>query len=276
MNGPRLCSLPLLLMLLAASACTPARPLGPRHDQPFTLDHGGIIRGDTSRKRLALIFTGGEYGEGTEHILNVLQRQGVQASFFVTGDYLRRPEYQPHLRRMLAEGHYLGPHSDSHPLYCAWENRQQTLVTESFFRQDIERNLRDLRKLGAPPPSRVVYFIPPYEWFNEDQVRWAGRMGLRLFNYSPGSGSNRDWAPEGHRSFVPARVIVDDILAREQSDPHGLNGFLLLLHLGAQRQDKVFPLLEPLIVELKARGYSFTRVDELLDDSPLPAPPHQP
>ncbi len=55
-----------------------------------------------------------------------------------------------------------------------------------------------------------------------------------------------------------------NILAYEQKDPHGLNGFLLLLHLGSQRQDKMHVRLDPLLDQLAARGYSFVRVDEML------------
>jgi len=89
-------------------------------------------------------------------------------------------------------------------------------------------------------------------------------MGVLLFNFTPGSGSNRDWAPEDHKSFVPSRKIIDDILAYERKDPHGLNGFLLLLHVGSHRNDKTFLLLGELVKELQARGYTFARVDELL------------
>jgi peptidoglycan/xylan/chitin deacetylase (PgdA/CDA1 family) len=89
-------------------------------------------------------------------------------------------------------------------------------------------------------------------------------MNVLLFNFTPGSGSNRDWAPEGHKSFVPSRKIIDDILAYEKKDPHGLNGFLLLLHVGSERKDKTFLLLDKLVRELQARGYGFVTVDELL------------
>lgn len=236
----------------------------PMTTKPWSYDHGGIIRGDTSEKRLALIFTGGEYGEGCGHILDTLGEFGIRASFFVTGDFIRIEEHHPCLRRIVEEGHYLGPHSDSHPLYCPWDDRQRTLVTEAFFKADLLKNTEDLKAFGAPPPGVPIYFIPPYEWYNEDQVKWAGELGLVFFNFTPGSGSNRDWAPEGHRSFAPSEVIVQDILDYEQQDPHGLNGFLLLLHLGADREDKMFLHLGPLLEELQRRGYSFARVDELL------------
>ncbi|HOB74076.1 MAG TPA: polysaccharide deacetylase family protein [Phycisphaerae bacterium] len=254
----------LLLALLLSAGCAQEITQRSISSERFTFDHGAIVRGDRAQRQIALIFTGGEHGEGTPHILDVLRARGIKASFFVTGDFIRKDEHKPYLRRVVAEGHYLGPHSDTHPLYCPWEDRKRTLVTEEFFREDLQRNIEDLRRFGALKPGAPVWFIPPYEWFNEDQVEWARRMGVGLFNFTPGTGSNRDWAPEGHKSFVPGQVIMDDILAYERKNPDGLNGFLLLLHLGAQREDKAWRLLEPLVVELAQRGYRFVRVDEML------------
>lgn len=243
------------------------KPLVPADlsSKPWTLDHGGVIRGDVSKKRLALIFTGGDFGEGTGHVLDTLKAQNLHASFFFTGDYLRKPGHQQYLARIVAEGHYLGPHSDAHALYCPWEDRAKTLVTEQFFKDDLAKNIADVRRYGALRDARQpVYFIPPYEWFNKDQTNWSREMNALLFNFTPGSGSNRDWAPEGHKSFAPSEKIIADILAYEKKDPHGLNGFLLLLHVGSQRKDKTFLLLDELLNELRARGYKFVTVDQLL------------
>jgi peptidoglycan/xylan/chitin deacetylase (PgdA/CDA1 family) len=235
-------------------------------NKSWTSVEGGVIRGDTSKKQLALIFTGGDFGEGTGHILDTLAAHKIKASFFLTGDYLRKPQHADYLKRIVAEGHYLGPHSDTHPLYCPWEDRSKTLVTREFFRQDLQKNIDDLRKLGAlAGMNKPVYFIPPYEWYNSDQSQWASEMNVLLFNFTPGSGSNRDWAPEGHKSFVPGQKIIDDILDYEKKDAHGLNGFLLLLHVGSQRKDKTFLLLGGLLDELQKRCYDFARVDDLLE-----------
>ena len=243
----------------------------PRHNsipdlsaKPWTFVEGGVTRGDVTKKQIALIFTGGDFGEGSHHILDVLARRNVKSSFFVTGDFIRKPELVPHLKRMVRDGHYLGPHSDAHALYAPWEDRGKTLVTEQFFKTDLQKNIDDLRSLGALKDGGPVYFIPPYEWYNADQTRWSREMNVLLFNFTPGSGSNRDWAPEAHKSFAPSRKIYEDILAYEQKDPHGLNGFILLLHLGSERTDKMFLLLEPLIEEINSRGYEFVRIDELL------------
>lgn len=226
----------------------------------FTTDHGAIVRGNLLRKEIALVFTGGDYGEGTSHVLDTLHRLHVHAGLFVTGSYLRQSGHPKLLSRALREGHYVGPHSDQHLLYCSWDKREQSLVTEQQFRQDLQTNLDDLKALGAAP----TYFIPPYEWFNRDQTTWAAAMGIQMFNFSPGSGSNRDYVPESEPGFVSSQAILQGILDYEKKDPHGLNGYILLLHLGADRKDKMFLLLEPLIHELRGRGYQFVRIDQML------------
>ena len=245
--------------VLVLSACAFAQP-----NPHFTYDHGGIVRGDRSRKQIALVFTGGDFGEGTAFILDTLRAERTPASLFVTGGFLRRPELAKLLQQAVREGHYVGPHSDQHLLYAPWEDRAKSIVSEQQFKQDLKKNLDDLHRLGALPPGQRTFFIPPYEWFNQDQVRWAQSMGVTLFNFSPGSGSNRDYLPESDKRFVSSREILRGILEYESKSPDGLNGYILLLHLGADRQDKMYLLLPDLIRELHKRGYGFVRIDNLL------------
>lgn len=251
--------IPLFLILSAAQ--NPPPPANPRSS--LTLDHGAVVRGNLQQKRIALIFTGGDYGEGTGPILDSLHEFHTKASFFVTGAFLSHPDYRQLLQRAVNEGHYVGPHSDQHPLYCPWEDREKSLITKSEFTKDLQRNISDLKQLGALS-SVPIYFIPPYEWFNRDQVNWAREIGVQLFNFSPGSGSNRDYLPESDPRFISSETILKDILAYEKKDPHGLNGYILLIHLGADRKDKMFKLLPQLIAALRARGYEFIRIDQML------------
>ncbi|MCI0331796.1 MAG: polysaccharide deacetylase family protein [Planctomycetes bacterium] len=229
--------------------------------------YGAISRGDVTAKKLALVFTGDERGESTSAILDTLRARKIQAGLFVTGSFVRDAKLQPLLRRAIAEGHYLGPHSDSHPLYCPWEDREKSLVTQEVFASDLSKNLAGLETLGTLRGKMPRLFVPPYECYNADQVRWSAALGVTLINFTPGSGSNRDYAPEGDRRFVPSRQIYDDILAYERKNPHGLNGFILLLHLGSGRQDPFHPMLGPLCDELVKRGYGFVRIDRLLQMS---------
>jgi endoglucanase len=225
---------------------------------------GAIIRGDTSKKELALVFTGDTYANSAEPILGSLKERGIPASFFITGNFARNPDFRPAIDRLLAAGHYLGPHSDSHPLYCEWGDRDKSLISAAEFKDDLNANLAALRAVGGLKEGTPVLFIPPYEWYNRDQTKWCDEMGVTLINFTPGSGSNRDYVPEGERTFVPSKELRDDILAYEQKDPHGLNGFLLLMHIGAQRQDLLHTQLGSICDELTSRGYKFVRVDKLL------------
>lgn len=221
-------------------------------------DQGGIVRGDVTQKRLSLIFTGGEFADGVPTILRVCATQKVPAHFFVTGDFLRL--HPKESADIIAAGHLLGPHGHSHLLYCDWNDRSRSLVTREQFRQDLQANLDELKAIGAPP-SR--YFVPPFEWYNAEQVEWAEQMGLKLVNFTPGSGSNRDYIPEDDPKFSTSEKLLGDILRYEQTSEHGLNGFLLLMHAGSKRVDKMHSQLDRLVVELKQRGYTFVTLDEM-------------
>ena len=230
----------------------------------LTFVENGIVRGPRDRKELSLIFTGGDYGEGTEAILDTLKARQVPAAFFVTGSYLAQASHEPLLRRMVAEKHLLGPHSHGHLLYAPWDNRQASLVTEQEFKADLQKNLDELQQSG--PLEKPIFFVPPYEWYNAQHVAWAKELGCILINFTSGSGSNRDYAPEGDKAFKPSQELLADILSHEANSPDGLNGHLLLLHLGSLRKDKMHNHLGELIDELDNRGYDIVRVDQLLGE----------
>jgi peptidoglycan/xylan/chitin deacetylase (PgdA/CDA1 family) len=151
--------------LFAAAACPGRSGGGAGSSGVFLRDHDGIVRGDTSARRLSLIFTGGSFADGGGHIRRVLRDEGVKAAFFFTGDFYRAPEFEAIIRGLAADGHYLGAHSDKHLLYCPWEDREKTLVTRDEFRADLEANVREMERFGVEREAARL-FIPPYEWYN--------------------------------------------------------------------------------------------------------------
>ena len=231
----------------------------------FQLDEGGIVRGDASQKTIALIFTGGDFADGGPHIRAVLAKKGIKAGFFFTGDFYRSPEKRELIRSLAADGHYLGPHSDKHLLYCSWEDRSKTLVTKAEFERDLLANYKVMTKFGIRKED-APYFIPPYEWYNTKIVEWSAGLGLTLFNFTPGTSSNADYTTPDMKEYLSSEEIYRRILAYEKKDPKGLNGFILLIHIGTapERTDKFYLRLENLIDELSRRGYLFVRIDETL------------
>ncbi len=228
--------------------------------------HLGVpVRGRRDRRELALVFTGGDYGEACEGILDTLKRYALPASFFLTGDFLRNPGHGAAVRRMAAAPHYAGPHSDRHLLYCPWEDRGRMLVDRKTFLDDLDANLAELERFGVD--RRAVHrWIPPYEWYNECVARWAEEAGYPLFNFTPGTLSHADYTEEGAPNYRSSEEILGSIVRVAAEAPEGLNGFFLLLHLGAGegRRDKFWKHLPALLDFLQGEGYGFRTVPQLL------------
>ncbi len=229
--------------------------------------HGAIIRGDVAQPQIALVLTADEYADGGDHIQRVLHEHNVAASFFLTGNFYRNPEFSSLIKALKADGHYLGAHSDQHLLYADWEKRDSLLVTKEAFTQDLLRNYQRMAEFGIEKKD-APYFLPPYEWYNSQIADWTTEAGFQLVNFTPGTRSNADYTyPEMGNRYLSSETIYQSIIDYEQKDEHGLNGFSLLIHLGTdpRRTDKFYYRLDELLTTLKQRGYRFVRIDELLE-----------
>ena len=244
-------------------------PLSPATSQtgriPHLLEYGAVVRGDTSKADLALVFTGDEFADGGIHIASVLSAQGVKGSFFFTGKFYRNPDFKSLIDTLRNKGHYLGAHSDQHLLYCSWENRDSLLLTRQQFQDDLLENYRIMETYNIRKED-AIFFLPPYEWYNDSISTWTGQMGLKLVNFTQGTLSHADYTLPASKNYRSSEEIYRSILDHEETVANRLNGFILLTHIGTapERSDKFYFYLEKLIEELKAKGYRFKRIDELL------------
>jgi len=208
------------------------------------------------------VFTGDSFAEGGDLIANTLKAKDVDASFFFTGNFYRNPDFASLIKRLKSEGHYLGPHSDKHLLYCSWTNRDSLLISEDQFTNDLLANYSAMKKFGIKKKD-ARYFIPPYEWYNDSISTWTKQMGIQLINYSPGTRSTSDYTTPDLKNYRSSEEIMQSIRAKGND----LNGFILLLHIGTDpaRTDKFYRRLEELIEFLRSAKYEIVRVDELLD-----------
>ncbi len=227
---------------------------------------GAIVRGPKDQRRLAIVFTGHEFAEGGDIILNELARHKSRASFFLTGAFLTNSQFTALVGRLQNEWHFIGPHSDRHLLYCAWETSRATLVREEEFQEDLLANTAKVPNNANENRRFSRYFLPPFEHYNREIADWTRANGWMLINFTPGTRSNADYSGEADKNFVSSQKIFDSIVARERDDPDGLNGFILLLHIGVGpgRADKFHVRFGELLDYLAGRGYEFARVDELL------------
>jgi peptidoglycan/xylan/chitin deacetylase (PgdA/CDA1 family) len=224
------------------------------------------VRADTTKKELALVFTGHEFADGGTAILQTLKQQNIKASFFFTGDFYRNKKFQPLIQQLKKDGHYLGAHSDKHLLYADWSNRDSLFVTKQQFKKDLLQNYTEMNRFGISK-TNASFYLPPYEWYNDSISVWTKEMGLQLINYSPGTRSAADYTWPELPNYQSNETIYQSILNYEQTKPAGLNGFLLLLHVGTdpRRKEKFYFRLLQLITALRKNNYEFKTVNQLFD-----------
>jgi endoglucanase len=232
----------------------------------FTNYLGAIIRTDTTKKVLSISFTGHEFADGFETLKKIFDKHHIKAGFFLTGDFYRNKNYEQLIKTLKKDGHYLGSHSDKHLLYAPWEKRDSTLVTFKEFKDDLENCYKSMAKFGIQKED-APYFLPPYEYYNQQIADWCKSIGITLINFTPGTGLNQDWTvPVPGEPYYSSDSLYKGVTNYEKKDPHGLNGFILLSHIGTdpRRTDKFYYKLDSLITELEGKGYKFVRVDKNL------------
>ena len=269
-NEPTMDGTASLIYLLAAKEAesknliTQSKPF--LKNENITMSHGAIVKGDSTKKEIALVFTADEFGEGIPTIIETLQKQNVKGSFFFTGRFYNNPQNEPNIKSLFKNFHYLGPHSNYHLLYCDWNKRDSTLISRRTFMHDYNLNEQAMMKLNVYQPWNR-FFIPPYEWWNNDVARWCNEIGISLFNLTPGSATNADYTyPEMGASYKTSEELLNHIkkLAKQKN---GLNGYILLIHAGTdpRRKDKLYSRLNEMIDYLKNEGYKLKRIDQLLN-----------
>lgn len=216
---------------------------------------GGIIRTDPSVRHIDFVFTAADKADGADRIISMLRKYNIKGGFFFTGEFFEL--YPDVVRRLVAEGHYVGSHSYGHLLYAPWGKRDSLLVTRQEFEEDMFKSYKVLREFGI---TDAPYFIPPYEHYNATISSWARQLGLQVINYTPGTLTNGDYTTPGMSRYFSSKEILGKIREYERTDPDGLNGHIMLIHFGTDpsRTDKFYDKLPGLIRELRRKGYSFT------------------
>jgi len=147
-------------------------------------------------------------------------------------------------------------------LYNDWKVRDRLLVTKDSLINDLRKNYRKMSVYKINQDRKP--FIPPYEWWNEEVVRWCNDEGIQVVSFTPGIPTNADYTfPEMGDSYKSSENILKQLFERD------LNGSIILIHVGTdpRRKDKLYDRLPETIGKLMGKGYKFMRVDELMSAS---------
>ena len=199
-------------------------------------------------KKIAITFDDGPDPRWTPKILDILKQKHVPAAFFVIGlDASQSPDI---LRREYAEGHEIGNHTWTHP---TWEDISKTQAR-------WELNLTQ-RLIEGTLGVKTILFRPPYgidhqpEYAEEvAQLPFAQDMGYLIIGQKI---DPHDWQQVNGKPN-PASEILDEVLQQAN------DGNIILFHDGGGDRSQTIAALPQVIDALRARGYSFVSVSDLL------------
>ncbi|QCI97688.1 polysaccharide deacetylase family protein [Agrobacterium larrymoorei] len=200
-----------------------------------------IPRVETAQPVVALTLDDGPTLRYTRDVLNILNDRDVKATFFLTG---REIEETPALAaEIVRRGHQIGNHSYSHS--------DMTLMSTGKIRDEIERTDKAIRNAGY---QGEIYFRPPY-----------GKKLITLPWYLSQTGRTSitwDVEPESY-----ADIAEDaDAMAKHVIE-NARNGSIILLHVMYRSREASRQALPKVIDGLKARGFQFVTVSDLISRS---------
>jgi peptidoglycan-N-acetylglucosamine deacetylase len=204
-----------------------------------------ICRGRAGQKRIALTFDDGPDPVATPPLLDVLKREEIPATFFCIGEnVLAHPDLS---RRIAAEGHLLGNHSYTHPWYI-------NLLSRSALSHQLDQT-QDAIQSGAG--TRAKYFRPPSGMTGPMFPKALARAGLTLVG----------WDVRSLDTVLSPQKAVDRILRLAR------DGSIIVLHDGDAAPQRIIEIVTAAARELRARGFTFARLDQLIEGSPATEEP---
>lgn len=187
---------------------------------------------------MALTFDDGPADGKTEDILAVLNEHNIKATFFLVGKAIEENLDEAYL--IVAEEHEIGNHSYSH--------KRMIFKSQEFISREIEETNRLIEKTGY---KGLIHFRPPYGKKLISLPYYLSETGIKSITWdvAPENNLPADSSPTEIASYVVTRVQP---------------GSIVLLHVMFQSRKNSLTAVPLIIKGLKARGYKFVTVSELL------------
>lgn len=193
----------------------------------------------TDKKVVALTFDI-SWGEiRTEPILKILEDKGVKKATF----FLSSPWSQSHtniVNKIVKDGYEIGSHGHKHDNYSG--------LSDAQVREQIQKAHEILNQVTGKSPNLIRL---PNGDFNKRVLRVANELGYQVIQWDTDS---LDWKNPG----------VDQIVNRVVTKAHP--GDIILLH-ASDSCKQTHEALPQIIDQLRAKGYEFVTVSELIEQS---------
>ena len=184
-------------------------------------------------KVLSISFDASWGADKTIAILDILDRYDVKTTFFLVGGWVDK--YPDMVKEIVARGHEIGNHSDTHP--------HMSQLSESDIREVLRIMSDKVEKLTGVRPT---LFRPPYGDYNDRVVLVSRAEGYECVQWSIDS---LDWKDRG----------TEDII--KQCTHRVDNGDIVLFH---NDSNDIVNALPSVIEHYQGLGYTIIPVSELL------------
>ncbi len=191
-----------------------------------------IVRGDTSRKEIALTFDDGPHPQFTLRLLSLLRQLEVHATFFVVGQKVDQAAYI--LPLILKDGHEIGNHTYHH--------LNLTKIPNNLIQTEIQLCNDSIRKACG---VSALFFRPPGGRHDAEIITTAEAMKMVTVLWTDDPADYR----------MPGEQVLESRLLR-----HISNGSVCLLHDGIEQTLDILP---DIISHLRREGYRFVTLSEM-------------
>jgi peptidoglycan/xylan/chitin deacetylase (PgdA/CDA1 family) len=191
----------------------------------------GLARTLPTADGVAITFDDGPHPEGTPAVLDVLDRAGARATFFVIGEQVeRRPRL---VAEILERGHAVALHGYRH--------RLQSRMSVRAVQDDVRRGQA---AIVAATGRRAAYHRPPYGIYSASGLAAVRAEGLKPLLWSA-------WGKDWRKFTTPARIAAR---ATARVKPGGV----ILLHdadfySSDHSHQRTVRALGPILAELERR-----------------------
>jgi peptidoglycan/xylan/chitin deacetylase (PgdA/CDA1 family) len=188
-------------------------------------------------KVVALTFDDGPGPKNTVQVLEILKKNNVKATFFMVGSMVQA--FPKIAKQVAQDGHVIGNHTWHH-----WYRRMDTATAA----KEIDRTADIIYKTTG---EKTSLFRPPGGYLNNGLVAYAKNHHYAVMMWSGESGDAERRSPQ-----VPG--MVTNVI--KSAKPGGI----ILMHDGGGNRAKTVKALPQMIADLKAEGYRFVTIPELL------------
>ena len=199
-----------------------------------------VAKAETDEKVVALTFDDGPWNEEyTSQVLGMLEEHDVTGTFFLNG--LGIQQNRQAALDIVNAGHQIGNHSYSH--------KRMMFIGLDEVKQEIDSTTALIREIGF---DGEIYFRPPYGKKLFVLPYYLNSEGIETITW--------DIEPESYPEIAKNSVAIAEYVV-EKSSP----GSIILLHVLGSKNNESREAIGPIIEGLKAKGYKFVTVSQLLD-----------